>query len=141
MIELTNLIAGEKINQASQPVDPIRKTQRTGDGGKSSTEKKPSVEQANYSLPQQRPEESREEIEDRVDQANKHFKMMDTSLQLRIDEDAGRLVILVTNRDTGEVIRQFPSDQMLALSARLKEVVNGLSEGSQLVGVLVDERT
>ena len=42
------------------------------------------------------------------------------SLQFSIDESSGRTVIRVVDRETQEVIRQIPEQEVLALAARLK---------------------
>ncbi|MGE0386480.1 MAG: flagellar protein FlaG [Gammaproteobacteria bacterium] len=42
------------------------------------------------------------------------------SLQFSVDEDSGRTVIKVIDRDTGSVLRQIPTEEMLAISRRLE---------------------
>ena len=44
------------------------------------------------------------------------------SLQFSIDESGGRTVIKVVDKDTQEVIRQIPEEQVLELAARLDKV-------------------
>ena len=44
---------------------------------------------------------------------------MQRSLQFSIDETNGRTVIKVVDKNTQEVIRQIPEEQVLELAARL----------------------
>jgi uncharacterized FlaG/YvyC family protein len=43
------------------------------------------------------------------------------NLEIRVDDSAQATVITVRRADTGEVIRQFPSEEALALMRRLNE--------------------
>jgi uncharacterized FlaG/YvyC family protein len=43
------------------------------------------------------------------------------NLEIRVDDSAHATVITVRHADTGEVIRQFPSEEALALMRRLQE--------------------
>jgi flagellar protein FlaG len=38
------------------------------------------------------------------------------ALQFRVDDYTGRTVITVTNESTGEVVRQIPAEEVLALA-------------------------
>jgi len=46
---------------------------------------------------------------------------MQRGLQFSIDEDTGRIVVKVIARQSGEVIRQLPSEEALELAKRLQE--------------------
>lgn len=43
-------------------------------------------------------------------------------IRIHVDEQAGRFVAVVRNQRTGQVLRQIPSEEMLEMSARLKDV-------------------
>lgn len=47
-------------------------------------------------------------------------------LEFSIDEDSGRNVVKVIDSDSGEVIRQFPSEEVLKLSSVAKSGKGGL---------------
>jgi flagellar protein FlaG len=42
-----------------------------------------------------------------------------------VDEDTDRLVVKLTDRETGELIRQFPSEETLAISRSIGEFQQG----------------
>ena len=48
------------------------------------------------------------------------------SLQFKVDEDSGRNVVTVLDSDTGDVIRQIPSEELLDVINRLNEASGGL---------------
>ena len=56
----------------------------------------------------------------------KRVASMQRSLAFAVDEQTGRTVVTVTDRDTGETIRQIPEEEALALFARLSEATAGI---------------
>lgn len=47
----------------------------------------------------------------------------DLRLQIDIDEDADRFIYRSVNKETGEVVRQFPSDELLEIIKSVRETV------------------
>jgi flagellar protein FlaG len=47
------------------------------------------------------------------------------NLEFSVDEDTDRLVVKLTDRETGELIRQFPSEETLAISRSIGEFQQG----------------
>jgi len=60
-------------------------------------------------------------IEEKVSELNSFVQNIQRGIQFSVDEDSGHSVITVTDRETGDVIRTFPSEEMLAISAQLNE--------------------
>ena len=56
--------------------------------------------------------------------------MHDIALNFSVDETSGRTVVVVADENTGEIIREIPSAEFLALSARLDE----------MLGILFDQK-
>ena len=54
---------------------------------------------------------------------------MNRSLQFKVDEDSGRDVIKVLDKATGDVIKQYPSEEVLSLVSKLSETA----------GLLIDQ--
>ena len=50
------------------------------------------------------------------------MSMMRKGLAFKVDEHSGQAVVSVLDRDTGDVIRQMPSEEALALAEKLSEV-------------------
>jgi flagellar protein FlaG len=51
-----------------------------------------------------------------VQSANAYVQSVSTSLHFSLDEDTGRTVVKMVDTRTDEVLRQFPSEEMLAIS-------------------------
>lgn len=54
-----------------------------------------------------------------VKTANAYAQSVSTSLQFSLDQDSGRTVVKMIDTATDEVLRQFPSEEMLAVSKSL----------------------
>ncbi len=67
--------------------------------------------------------ESREAIERVVDEANSHLQALNESLDFRVHDETGQLLVQIVNRSTGEVVRESPPREFLDLAARMKEMV------------------
>ncbi len=60
-------------------------------------------------------------LEKAVKDLSQGVQNMQRSLQFSIDESSGRTVIKVVDKNTQEVIRQIPEEQVLELAARLEK--------------------
>lgn len=65
---------------------------------------------------------SRSELENAVDQANEIGQLLNRKLDFTIDEATEKVVVSVLDGETGEVVRQIPPDEMLRISAHLKQL-------------------
>jgi len=59
------------------------------------------------------------ELERAVRSIERHVQNLQRRLQFSVDEASGRTVVTVIDRETDEVIRRIPSQEMLALAGRL----------------------
>lgn len=75
---------------------------------------------------------SQEELEDAVDEIQKRFDSMGSSFRFGLYEhlETKSIVAQLRNKQTGEVVKQFPSEEILKLRTKLKE----------LVGFIFDEK-
>jgi len=73
---------------------------------------------------------SHEQLRDVVNTANDLVKPFNDSLLFSLDEDTGTTVVKVVDTETKEVIKQIPSEEMLALAKAL----------DQLRGLLVKQK-
>ncbi|MBF0137818.1 MAG: flagellar protein FlaG [Magnetococcus sp. DMHC-1] len=60
-------------------------------------------------------------LDAKVEEFNKSL-VGSTALQFRVDEKSQKLVVRVVDKNTDEVVNQFPSESMLALSRRMKDL-------------------
>ena len=65
---------------------------------------------------------------------NNHFNVMQSSLQLTIDSASGRNVITVSDKTSGDLIRKIPGDEVLAMSARIRQYMESMQIQMQMQG-------
>lgn len=57
-----------------------------------------------------------------IQEANQYFQSINRNLEFSVDEDVNRTVVRVVDTDTGELIRQIPSEEMLQLARHMREM-------------------
>lgn len=76
-------------------------------------------------------------IESAVAEISEFVQSQNRSLAFSVDEKSQRSVVEVKDTDSGEVIRQIPSEEVLALSERIKELQTDVGAA---VGVLFNKQ-
>jgi len=61
-------------------------------------------------------------IRSAVDNANTMMKRMNVGIEFSFDEEAGEMVIKVIDAETRDILRQFPSEEMMALSRAMERM-------------------
>jgi len=64
---------------------------------------------------------TRENLQEAVSQINDHVQNLQRSLQFTVDEASGKDVVTVLDKTTDEVIRQYPTEEVLAIARHLSE--------------------
>ena len=85
-------------------------------------------------LPQEpkKPEVSpSQQIEETVSDLNKFVQSIQRGIQFSVREETGRSIITVTDRETGEEIRKFPSEEALAIADYIAETRAQVSDVSK----------
>lgn len=72
--------------------------------------------------PPQPPPAASERIEALRDEIGKMLRASHSSVQLSFDKDLHRIIAKIVDDETGEVIRQYPPAEMLAVMKRLQEL-------------------
>jgi flagellar protein FlaG len=62
---------------------------------------------------------SRQQLDQAVKAVNDFVKSTNNSLQFSVDEDSGKTIVKVVDITTKEVLKQFPSEEMLAIAKAL----------------------
>lgn len=65
---------------------------------------------------------ARERLDSAVASISSFVQGVQRNLDFSIDESSGEVVVKVTDRDSGEVIRQLPSEEALRLSEQLESL-------------------
>jgi flagellar protein FlaG len=61
--------------------------------------------------------------DDVVNELNEAMLGVRRELKFSIDQDSGRAIVQVWDSETGDMIRQLPSDEVLAVSRHIREVL------------------
>ncbi len=69
-------------------------------------------------------------VADAVEKLNKLAQSQQTSVSFSVDENANSTVIKVFKTDTGELIKQFPPEEILAMKAKLGNSVGWLIDNT-----------
>jgi flagellar protein FlaG len=67
------------------------------------------------------PEHEEQAVRESVDKINAFIRPYVTSLQFSVDQEVGRIVVKIMDSETKEVIKQIPSEKVLALAKALSE--------------------
>jgi flagellar protein FlaG len=68
------------------------------------------------------PHLSREDVENMVDSLYEFTNMLQTKLEFSIFDDTDEIVVKVINRETDEVIKQIPREELLEIHANMKKM-------------------
>jgi flagellar protein FlaG len=65
--------------------------------------------------------EMRENIQEAIERLNQQLKANGRDLSFQIDEEIDRTIITVRNIETGEVVRQIPSEEIVRMAHSIEE--------------------
>ena len=66
-----------------------------------------------------------QQLEEVAQQLQSFVGDMNRGLEFSVDKDSGRDVIKVIDKDSGDLIKQYPSEEVLTLVAKLSDMVGG----------------
>lgn len=75
-------------------------------------------------------EPTRAQLDTAVKDVNEFIQPINNALEFSVDDDTGQTVVKVIDKGTQEVIRQFPSEEMLAIARAI----------GQMKGLLVQQK-
>jgi len=82
------------------------------------------------------------DISETVTEINDIIRSVQRDLAFNIDEDSGRTVISVIDSESGELIRQIPSEDLLAIATHLRDFrQDTVSRGEIGQGLLFSDST
>ena len=67
-------------------------------------------------------EASRQQLEEAVKAVNDFLKPINNALQFNIDDETGKTIVKVVDATTNELIRQFPSEEMLSIAKAIDQM-------------------
>jgi len=82
------------------------------------------------------------EIREAISEINEFVQSIQRDLSFNMDEASGRTVIRVIDRESGDLIRQIPSDEVLAIASHLRDVLeNKMDQIEVPPGLLFSDST
>lgn len=88
-------------------------------------------------------EQSRKSVEQLVERLSQQIRIENRSLSFRVDDNLGKTIVTVIDRDTEEVIRQIPSEDVIRLALAISEINEQRGAGGSVVdgtGLLIQEQ-
>ncbi|MBD3726304.1 MAG: flagellar protein FlaG [Moraxella osloensis] len=83
-------------------------------------------------------------VDGAVEQLNQQLERLKNYLRFEKDEEADRMVIFIKNAETGEVIRQIPSQEFLTISKNISRYLEMRQQSPQSVampiGLITNEK-
>jgi len=126
---MTNPIIAKQVSQSVQAYVVPKKVEESRQVFSVNPVKngEPKIAAGGTLLPEQEKERvvADREIEKAVTQINDYVQNLDRTLHFSIDDESGKTVIKVIDSSTDELIRQIPSEKLLAVSQAL-EAFSGL---------------
>ena len=71
-------------------------------------------------------EPSAAQLQNAVDNINKALKQSSRNLEFTVDESTDKQVVKLVDMDTGDLIRQYPTEEMLSISRPIDQFQQGL---------------
>jgi flagellar protein FlaG len=82
------------------------------------------------------------QISEAVTRINEIVQSIQRDLSFNLDEDSGQTIIRVIDSDSGELIRQIPSEEALAIALQLRDFEKDTVSGDEIgQGLLFSDRT
>ena len=66
------------------------------------------------------------ELKQALDSLNRTMKQSNKNLEFSVDTDTKKVLVKLVDTETGDVIRQFPSEEALAISRSIEQFQQGL---------------
>ncbi|PTC01155.1 hypothetical protein C9975_03535, partial [Thalassospira xiamenensis] len=90
---------------------------------------------------QEREKQSAQEMSALVDKVNDSSLLRQRNLELSVNTDIGRTIVKVIDSESGDLIRQIPSENLVKIASLLKESNQNSSwQAESALGLLIDSR-
>ena len=71
-------------------------------------------------------EETRSKIENIAQAMDNYVKSIQRDLEIKVDGATGKVIVKVLSKESGEVLREIPPEEMLNLAAKMEEMTGAL---------------
>lgn len=123
--ELFNIVPGQQVEQEARVKAQMRPVEKSAEAARTA------LDENRLRRAQEKAKSlSRSEVQAAVEEVQVRMDQMGTNLQFAMDKVAEDIVVKVTDKESGELIRQIPSEDVVKLRKKLEE----------LTGLLFDEK-
>lgn len=141
-MDITNIQVGQKFAVSDAQPITVERVKPTADATTNTDDKLlQQVPQNTQGMAEQADKVSTEErvqnIELAVQEVEAFLQVQNRNLAFTVDEGTERSVVTVKDSESGDVIRQIPSDEVLQLAERIKDLQEDIGSS---VGVLVNNK-
>ena len=86
----------------------------------------PGLAQADTLQADNNPKPTTAQLQSAVEAINKTLKQSSRNLEFSVDTDTKKLMVKLIDTETGDVLRQFPSEEMMAISRSIDRLQQGI---------------
>lgn len=140
MIDIAKIAPETSLTRTTSAIEPVRGSQQIGPEPQRQPDRSQEARASERRGSDSEPRINREDAEAWAQAANNLLDSMNTHLKFTLHDKTDRWFVQLVNEQTGEVVREFPPKEILEMAARLREVMDMMTERSQAVGVLVDHK-
>lgn len=77
-----------------------------------------------------------QKLDNAVEQLNQFAQSVQRKLEFSVDEESGKTVIKVIDKESGEMVRSIPSEEVLDMQQRLRETSEAIFKGNEGISLL-----
>lgn len=145
MVELGKIVNPTGMNgQPPTPIEPTREAKKTEDQHRNVQTKNAESMRAEAVRQQRESKEKEITVEEAsawTSAANEFLSSLNLSLHFQVHEKSNRWYVQLINDDSGEVVREIPSKEMMQMAARLAEMVESMQvRSNRPVGTFVNQK-
>lgn len=115
--ELFNTLPGQQVDQEARVKAQVRPVEKSAEAAQSGLD-----EQRLRREQEKAKSLSRSELQAAVEEVQARMEQLGTNLQFAMDKVAEDIVVKVTDKKSGDLIRQIPSEDVIKLRKKLEEV-------------------
>ena len=84
---------------------------------------------------------SAEEFQRSVSEIGNYLSEVSRSIDIRVEQDLERTVVTILDSETGSIVRQIPSEEVIAIAHFIRGQQEGFDDQVALAGVILDEQS
>ena len=124
--EIVSGLPAQQVDREAQVQAQVRPVEKSAEAARNALDEQRLRREAD----QAKSRLSRADLQDALNEVQERMDQMGTNLQFSMDKVAEEIVVKVTDKKNGELIRQIPSEDVIKLRKKLEE----------LSGLLFDEK-